>query len=111
MISAMEEIQSVASCIEIGGGGLPSGSLLTVRVLLRARIGASLEKKRLMDREHQRTKELERTLRLLEQAQDQLSVLASRDALTGLGNRRSIEAQLADEASSETRCSRHCTSI
>jgi diguanylate cyclase (GGDEF)-like protein len=64
------------------------------RVLLRARIGASLEKKRLMDRERERTKELERTLKLLEEAQEQLSVLAARDALTGLGNRRSIEAQL-----------------
>jgi diguanylate cyclase (GGDEF)-like protein len=64
------------------------------RVLLRARIGASLEKKRLMDRERERTKELERTLKLLEEAQEQLSVLASRDALTGLPNRRSIEAQL-----------------
>jgi len=92
MISALEEIQSVASCIEMGAVDyLPKPFN---RVLLRARIGATLEKKRLMDREHQRTKELERTLRLLEEAQDQLSVLASRDALTGLGNRRSIEAQL-----------------
>jgi PleD family two-component response regulator len=59
-----------------------------------ARIGASLEKKRLMDRERERTKELERTLKLLKEAQEQLSVLASRDSLTGLGNRRSLEAQL-----------------
>jgi diguanylate cyclase (GGDEF)-like protein len=92
MISALEEIQSVASCIEMGAVDyLPKPFN---RVLLRARIGASLEKKRLMDRERERTKELERTLKLLEEAQEQLSVLASRDALTGLGNRRSIEAQL-----------------
>jgi diguanylate cyclase (GGDEF)-like protein len=92
MISALEEIQSVASCIEMGAVDyLPKPFN---RVLLRARIGASLEKKRLVDRERERTKELERTLKLLEEAQEQLSVLASRDALTGLGNRRSIEAQL-----------------
>ena len=92
MISALEEIQSVASCIEMGAVDyLPKPFN---RVLLRARIGASLEKKRMMDRERERTKELERTLKLLEEAQEQLSVLASRDALTGLENRRSIEAQL-----------------
>ena len=93
MISALGELQSVARCIEMGAVDyLPKPFN---RVLLRARIGASLEKKRLMDRERERTKELERTLRLLEDAQEQLSVLASRDTLTGLGNRRSIEAQLA----------------
>lgn len=92
MISALEELQSVVSCIETGAVDyLPKPFN---RVLLRARIGASLEKKRLMDRERERTAELERTLSLLEQAQDQLSILASRDALTGLANRRSVEAQL-----------------
>ena len=92
MISALDEIQSVVSCIEMGAVDyLPKPFN---RVLLRARIGASLEKKRLMDRERERTNELERTLKLLEQAQEQLSVLASRDALTGLENRRSIETQL-----------------
>lgn len=92
MISALEEIQSVATCIEMGAVDyLPKPFN---RVLLRARIGASLEKKRLMDRERERTKELERTLSLLEQAQEQLSILASRDALTGLANRRWVEAQL-----------------
>jgi diguanylate cyclase (GGDEF)-like protein len=92
MISALEELQSVVNCIELGAVDyLPKPFN---RVLLRARIGASLEKKRLMDRERERTKELERTLKLLEQAQEQLSVLAARDALTGLENRRSLEAQL-----------------
>jgi two-component system chemotaxis family response regulator WspR len=92
MISALEELQSVASCIEMGAVDyLPKPFN---RVLLRARIGASLEKKRLMDRERERTNELERTLKMLEEAKEQLSVLASRDALTGLENRRSIEAQL-----------------
>lgn len=92
MISALEELQSVANCIEMGAVDYLAKPFN--RVLLRARIGSSLEKKRLMDRERERTKELERTLKLLEQAQAQLSILASRDALTGLENRRSIEAQL-----------------
>ena len=92
MISALEELHSVVRCIEMGAVDyLPKPFN---RVLLRARIGASLERKRLLDREHRKTEELERTLSLLEQAQDQLFVQASRDALTGLGNRRSVEAQL-----------------
>jgi diguanylate cyclase (GGDEF)-like protein len=92
MISALEEVQSVANCIEMGAVDYLAKPFN--RVLLRARIGASLEKKRLLDRERERTKELERTLRLLEDAREQLTVLASRDTLTGLENRRSIEAQL-----------------
>jgi diguanylate cyclase (GGDEF)-like protein len=39
--------------------------------------------------------ELERTLTLLEQAQDKLVIQASRDLLTGLPNRRAMERQLA----------------
>jgi class 3 adenylate cyclase len=49
MISALEEIDSVARCIEIGAEDyLPKPFN---PVVLRARIGASLEKKRLRDRE------------------------------------------------------------
>ena len=99
MISALEEIQSVASCIEMGAVDyLPKPFN---RVLLRARIGASLEKKRLMDRERERTNELERTLTLLERTQEQLAILASRDALTGLPNRRTVEAQLDERLKRE----------
>src|SRR6185312_1664151 len=100
MISALEDVKSVASCIEMGAVDYLSKPF--DRVLLRARIGASLEKKRLMDRERERTKELERTLKLLEEAQAQLSVLASRDSLTGLGNRRSLETQLEARLRRET---------
>ena len=92
MISALDEMQSVVRCIEMGAVDyLPKPYS---RVLLRARIGASLEKKYLRDRERRRSDELERTLHLLEQVQEQLSEQASRDALTGLANRRSVEAQL-----------------
>jgi CheY-like chemotaxis protein len=70
MITALEELQSVVSCIEMGAVDyLPKPFN---RVLLHARIGASLEKKRLVDRERERAKELERALSLLEQAQEQL---------------------------------------
>ena len=92
MISALDEFESVVRCIEMGAVDyLPKPFN---RVLLRARISASLERKRLVDRERQKTEELERTLSLLEQAQDQLQLQASRDALTGLANRRTVEAQL-----------------
>src|SRR6185312_7398722 len=92
MISALEELQSVVRCIEMGAVDyLPKPFN---RVLLRARIGASLERKRLMDRERRKTEELERTLTLLEEAQDQLVIQASRDTLTGLANRRTVELQL-----------------
>jgi diguanylate cyclase (GGDEF)-like protein len=92
MISALEELQSVVRCIEMGAVDyLPKPF---DRVLLRARIGASLERKRLVDGERRKTEELERTLTLLEEAQDQLVMQASRDTLTGLANRRTVELQL-----------------
>ena len=92
MISALDELQSVVRCIEMGADDyLPKPFN---RVLLRARIGASLEKKWLRDRERRKTDELERTLQLLEQAQTQLALQASQDALTGLANRRSVDSHL-----------------
>ena len=94
MISALDELQGVIRCIEMGAEDyLPKPFN---RVLLRARIGASLEKKWLRDRERKRTDELEQTLRLLERAQDQLAMQASQDALTGLANRRSVDSHLDD---------------
>ena len=92
MISALDELQSVVRCIEMGAEDYLSKPFN--RVLLRARIGASLEKKWLRDRERRKTHELEGALRLLEQAQAQLAAQASQDALTGLANRRSVDAQL-----------------
>ncbi len=92
MISALDELQSVVRCIEMGAEDYLAKPFN--RVLLRARIGASLEKKWLRDRERRKTDELEQTLRLLEQAQAQLAMQASQDALTGLENRRSVDSQL-----------------
>jgi two-component system chemotaxis family response regulator WspR len=102
MISALDELKSVVRCIEMGAEDyLPKPFN---RVLLRARIGASLEKKWLRDRERRKTDELEHALRLLEQAQAQLAVHASQDALTGLANRRSMDSHLE-------MCSKHETAF
>jgi diguanylate cyclase (GGDEF)-like protein len=92
MISALDEVRSVVRCIEMGADDYLSKPFN--RVLLRARISASLEKKWLRDRERQKADELEQTLRILEQAQEQLALVASRDALTGLMNRRSVQTHL-----------------
>ena len=100
MISALDELLSVVRCIEMGADDyLPKPFN---RVLLRARIGASLEKKRLRDRELRKTEELEQALRLLEQAQAQLAAQASQDALTGLANRRSVDSHLDLRSKRET---------
>jgi two-component system, NtrC family, sensor kinase len=83
MISALDEIQSVVRCIEMGAEDyLPKPF---DPVLLRARIGASLEKKRLRDLERRKTEELEQALQRLKATQDQLVVqekMASLGALT-----------------------------
>ena len=92
MISALDELQSVVRCIEMGAEDYLCKPFN--RVLLRARIGASLEKKWLRDRERRKTHELGEALRLLEKAQAQLAVQASQDALTGLANRRSVDSHL-----------------
>ena len=100
MISALDELQSVVRCIEMGADDyLPKPFN---PILLRARVGACLEKKWLRDRERRKTQELEQTLRLLEQAQAQLAAQASQDALTGLANRRSVSAQLEFHSTLET---------
>ena len=65
MISALDEIESVVRCIELGAEDyLPKPF---DPVLLRARIGACLEKKRLRDREAQHLRELADWSQSLEQ--------------------------------------------
>ncbi len=63
MISALDELESVVRCIEIGAEDyLPKPFNPT---LLRARIGASLEKKKLRDQEQEYLHTIERTQRRL----------------------------------------------
>jgi serine phosphatase RsbU (regulator of sigma subunit) len=67
MISASEELDTVVRCIELGAEDyLPKPFNPT---LLRARVGASLEKKRLRDRERSHTQSLERELEIGRQIQ------------------------------------------
>ena len=83
MISGLDEVESVVRCIEAGAEDyLPKPF---DPVILRARINACLEKKRLRDAERRRAEELERALAQLKAAQDQLVAhqkLASLGALT-----------------------------
>jgi class 3 adenylate cyclase len=58
MITALDEVDSAARCIEIGAEDYLTKPCNTV--LLRARIGACLEKKRLRDREVQHLDEIRR---------------------------------------------------
>jgi diguanylate cyclase (GGDEF)-like protein len=100
MISALDELRSVVRCIEMGAEDyLPKPFN---RVLLRARVGASLEKKWLRDSERRKTDELEKSLRLLEQVRAQLEIQASQDALTQLANRRAVDSHLESRSKRET---------
>jgi signal transduction histidine kinase len=83
MISGLGELDSIVQGIEEGAEDYLSKPFDPV--ILRARIGASLEKKRLRDAERRRAEELERALQQLKAAQDQLveqQKLASLGSLT-----------------------------
>ncbi len=83
MISALDETSSVVRCVQMGAEDYLAKPFDPV--LLNARIHASLEKKRLRDRELKKTAELEEAIAELRRTQDQLVVqekLASLGALT-----------------------------
>jgi signal transduction histidine kinase len=89
MISALDEIRSVVRCIEMGAEDyLPKPF---DPVLLRARVGACLEKKRLLAEDRRKTEELERTLQRLRETQDQLII---HERLASLG---AVSAGIAHE--------------
>jgi adenylate cyclase len=69
MISALDEIEGVVRCIELGAEDYLSKPFDPV--LLRARIGACLEKKRLRDREVRHLQELAEWNKTLEQRVEQ----------------------------------------
>ncbi len=57
MLSALDQVDSIARCIEMGADDFLPKPFDTV--LLRARLGSSLEKKRLRDREEEYLREIE----------------------------------------------------
>src|SRR5262249_21120954 len=74
MISAVDEIDSVIRCIELGAeDSLPKPFNPT---LLRARVGASLERKRLHDEVSARTRELSEALERQTAASEVLGVIS-----------------------------------
>ncbi|HTM52134.1 MAG TPA: adenylate/guanylate cyclase domain-containing protein [Bryobacteraceae bacterium] len=85
MISALDEIQSVVRCIETGAEDYLNKPFDPV--LLRARIGACLEKKRLRDEQKRKTAELEQAMEAAElQRRESDSLL-----------RNILPSQIADE--------------
>jgi CheY-like chemotaxis protein len=86
MISALSELDSVVRCIELGAEDYlpkPFNS-----VLLNARIGASLERKRLHDREHAHLAEIDRQRR---RADDLLHAMLPLSAVAELKSHDRIE--------------------
>lgn len=85
MISALDEMDSVARCIEMGAEDyLPKPSNL---ILLKARIGACLEKKRARDREQFLVAQLQQSDRCLKDLEKRHSDLTSKlDDLLNSGN-------------------------
>jgi CheY-like chemotaxis protein len=99
MVSALDQIDSVVQCVELGAEDyLPKPCDL---VLLRARIGASLEKKRLRDLEVQYLKHVARLTHAAAAVQDEtfepemLSEVAARN--DELGQLARVFQRMADE--------------
>jgi two-component system sensor histidine kinase/response regulator len=85
MISALDEMESIVRCIEMGAEDYLPKSFDPV--LLKARIGASLEKKRLRDREivlFQQLEENYKKLQELESLRDSLTHMVIHDLRTPL---------------------------
>jgi class 3 adenylate cyclase len=92
MISALSELDSVVRCIELGAEDyLPKPFN---PVLLRARIGACLEKKRLRDRERTHLAEIERQR---QRAEDLLDVILPAAAVTELKTTGRVRPRRFDE--------------
>jgi class 3 adenylate cyclase len=85
MISALDEIRSVVRCIEMGAEDYLNKPFDPV--LLRARIGATIEKKRLRDEQQRKTRELERAMEEAETQRRESELLL----------RNILPAQIAEE--------------
>jgi two-component system chemotaxis family response regulator WspR len=93
MISAVDEIDSVVRCIEMGAEDYLYKPFN--RVLLKARTSACLEKKHLRDQEERYRLQLEEANKKLEQVNQQLERLSKLDGLTGIANRRYFDDEIA----------------
>jgi adenylate cyclase len=83
MVSALSELESVVRCIELGAEDhLPKPF---EPVLLRARVGACLEKKRLHDREREHLAEIDRQRRRAESLLHAILPAAAVEELIGSG--------------------------
>ncbi|AFY69861.1 response regulator receiver modulated diguanylate cyclase [Thalassoporum mexicanum PCC 7367] len=93
MISAVDEIDSVVRCIEMGAEDYLHKPFN--RVLLKARTSACLEKKRLRDQEEIYRQQLEEANKKLAEVNQQLEQLSKLDGLTGIANRRYFDDAIA----------------
>lgn len=95
MISALDEIDSVVKCIQLGAEDYLTKPFNPV--LLRARIGACLEKKRLRDQELLYIQKLAKAHEEILRANHQLEKMATLDGLTQVANRRHFDSYLSQQ--------------
>ncbi|NEO85842.1 MAG: diguanylate cyclase [Spirulina sp. SIO3F2] len=95
MISALNEIDSVVKCIQLGAEDYLTKPFNPV--LLKARIGACLEKKRLRDQEILYTKQLAQAHAEILKVNHQLERMAALDGLTQVANRRSFDDVISQQ--------------
>lgn len=95
MIAALNEIDSVVKCIELGAEDYVTKPFNPI--LLQARISACLEKKYLRDQERHYLKQLAQAHAEILRKNHQLEQMANLDGLTQVANRRHFDAQIRSE--------------
>jgi len=102
MVSALDESERIASCIEVGADDYITKPF--DHIILRARVSACLERKRLRDQEEYNRQRLETAFKQLEEAyqelekvKNQLEMMNRQDGLTGIANRSYFEETLERE--------------
>jgi two-component system chemotaxis family response regulator WspR len=102
MISALDESERIAACIEVGADDYITKPF--DHTILRARVSACLDRKRLRDREEENRRELELAYRRLEEAykdleiaKNKLELMSRQDGLTGIANRSYFDITLERE--------------
>lgn len=110
MISALDEMDSIVKCIEMGADDyLPKPFN---PVLLKARVGASLEKKRLYDQEQVYRQQLEDyNLHLEERVQEQVEQISSAQLATIFAMSKLAESKDPDTGAHLERMREYCKAI